>query len=139
MIRLVNEIRSERGLATVEIDNTLMMAARFHAQTCAQLENPNHDIMFHNWGPYATDPNADHGASFNAATAFGAQLSWTGGNGAAGQTTPEELVQGWMDSPPHRAYMLSPEHRYIGAGSHVGGPPYGIYHYMFLSDRPSLR
>ena len=46
----------------------------------------------------------------------------------------EFLVNGWMASPGHRAYILSPEHRFIGMGQfNVNGPAY-----LFLSDQSSV-
>jgi len=134
VVRLINIIRAEHGLSQVQIDDTLMMAARYYAQIMANLNTP----LGHNRGPYATDPNATHGASRNVAEAFGGRLRWNAGNGAAGQWTAQELVNGWMNSPGHRAYILSPEHRFIGTGSYLGGP-HAVFHYMFLSDQASVR
>ena len=132
VVRLVNEIRVEHGLSRVEIDDSLMMAARFYTQIMANL-NTN---LGHNEGPYRV-PGATHGASRNVAEAFGGQLRWNGGNASAGRRTPEDLVlNGWMNSPGHRNFILSPEHRFIGAGTHAGGR-WGVFHYLFLSDTAS--
>ena len=131
VVRLVNLIRAEHRLSQVSIDNTLMMAARFYAQNLRQIGTLGHNI-----GPYATDPNATHGASANTAAAFGARLRWNGGNGSmhSGAHTPQSLVTSWMNSDGHRRYILSPEHRFIGVGS-VGANPQ--FNYMFLSDQSS--
>lgn len=43
--------------------------------------------------------------------------SW-GENIAAGQTTPESVVNGWINSPGHRANMLSDNFKEIGVGYH---------------------
>jgi hypothetical protein len=110
----------------VQIDNTMMQAARYYSQIMFEL-----NVLSHNIGPYATNPTAEHGASGNVARAFGANVSWGGGNGAFGQRTPENLVEGWMNSPGHRRYIVSPEHRFIGVGRT------GLYTYMFLSDTAS--
>ena len=123
IVRLINEIRTAHNLATLEIDVNLMMAARFYTETMYAFGRR----IGHNIGPYATNPNAGHGASANIAAAFGATLSWGGGNGGGG-ITPQMQVDDWMNSPPHRRYVLSPEHRFIGVGSH------GHANYMFLSD-----
>jgi len=145
VIRLINEIRAAHGLQLVSLDHSLMMAARFYAQIMSNLNTP----LGHNQGPYAI-PGATHGASANVASAFGGQLRWNAGNAAAGQGTPHELVHGhanwqqlgwsgpggWINSPSHSAYILSPEHRFIGTGTHAGGG-WGVFHYMFLSDRSS--
>ena len=131
VVRLINEVRLEHDLAYLQIDNTLMMAARFYTQIMANL-NTN---LGHNEGPYRI-PGATHGGSRAVAEAFGAQLRWNGGNGAAGVRTPENLVTSWMNSPGHRNYILSPEHRFIGAGAHAGGR-WGAFQYLFLSDTAS--
>lgn len=39
-----------------------------------------------------------------------------GENIAAGQPTPASVMQGWMNSPPHRVNILTPDYREIGLG-----------------------
>ena len=130
-VRVMNTVRAELGLSQLTIDNTLMMAARFYAQNMRQIGRLGHNV-----GPYATNPAAEHGASANVAAAFDARLRWGGGNGALGGFfTPQSLVTAWMNSPGHRAYIVSPEHRFIGVGS-VGTFPQ--YNYMFLSNQSSI-
>lgn len=43
-----------------------------------------------------------------------------GENIAAGQETPEQVVQGWLDSPGHCANIMSPDFTEMGAGYAVG-------------------
>jgi uncharacterized protein YkwD len=50
----------------------------------------------------------------------------TAENLAAGQRTPEEVVQAWMDSPAHRKNLLDCRSRAIGVALARGGS-YGIY------------
>lgn len=139
VIRLINEVRASHGLHQVRPDYSLMLAARFYAQLQGNLNTE----IGHNQGPYRVS-GATHGASANIARAFGGRLRWNAGNSAGGQRTPQELVYGrgdgsggWMNSPGHAAYILSPEHRFIGAGTHVGGGRFSLYHYMFMSDNAS--
>ena len=127
--RLVNEIRARYGLSQLQVDTNLAMAARFYTQLMVDLNTP----LGHNEGPYATNPAASHGASANVAAAFGGNLRWNGGNGSAGRWTPEALLDAWMNSPGHSAYILSPEHRFIGPGTNPGGR-FGVFHYLFLSS-----
>jgi len=123
VIRLTNVERARYGLAPVQAQETLMMAARFYAQTMVNL---NADLA-HNVGPY--------GGSFGTATAFRNALNCpvfaSRANGAGGSRTPEGLVNGWMNSPLHRDNILAPNARYIGVGAHAGGR-WGVYHYMLL-------
>ena len=46
----------------------------------------------------------------------GYQFSSAAENIAAGYTTPEEVVGGWMNSPGHRANILNPNLTEIGVG-----------------------
>lgn len=51
-----------------------------------------------------------------------------GENIAAGQTSPEAVVQGWMESPGHCRNIMNPAYRTIGIGyARVDGSPYGHY------------
>ena len=133
VVRLINEVRIEHGLAYLQMDYGLMMAARYYTQLQANLNTDSG----HNQGPYRVE-NAAHGASANVALAFGNRLGrWNGGNSAAGGSAlAQDLVNRWMNSPGHRNYILSPEHRFIGAGSHIGGR-WGVFHYLFMSNLAS--
>ena len=133
VIRLINIERTKLGLSRVARDDKLMMAARFFAQQAYDLRGLGYTGT-HNFGPYATNPSATHGASANVAAAFGGRLRWNGGNWySSGSLSASYLVNGWMNSPGHHAYIISPEHRYIGVGHFPGG-----ISYMYLSDRSSL-
>jgi len=131
VVRLINIERANHGLAQVQADERLMMAARFFAQQANDLRGLHTGT--HNFGPYATNPSAQHGASANVAAAFGGNLSWSGGNWfSGGGMSAEALVSGWMNSTGHRNYILAPEHRFIGMGQFPGG-----ISYLFLSDHAS--
>jgi len=131
--RLVNIERANYGLAPVQIDERLMMAARFYAQQFNDLRNYHPARISHNFGPYATNPEATHGASANVSRAFGGNLRWNGGNGhSGGSSSAQAVVSAWMNSSGHRRYILSPEHRFVGAGQFPGG-----ISYLFLSEYPS--
>jgi len=142
MVRIVNETRASHGLSRLEICETLMMAARFYAQTRATfaVESDPGPGLVHNVGPYADSPGQGWypwGASYNIVRAFGGQLRWGGGNANWNIWTAEEVVYRWMNSPGHRRYILAPEHRYIGAGwtlSH-GSEVGNVFQYLFMSDR----
>jgi uncharacterized protein YkwD len=57
---------------------------------------------------------------------FGIQFSYAGENIAAGQRTPQEVVNSWMNSPGHRANILNRNYTKIGVGYASGGE-YGTY------------
>jgi len=140
VIRLINIERANYGLSQVQMDNSLMLAARFFAQQAHDLRGIwTYPVgvypagRSHNFGPYASNPSARHGASANVAEAFGANLRWNGGNWfSSGTMSASSLVSGWMNSPGHRNYILSPEHRFIGVGQFPGGVSY-----LFLTDQAS--
>jgi len=135
IVRLINEIRSEHRLSNLQIDDTLMMAGRFYAQTMATFAVS--DNWSHNVGPYAVRGER-HGASANVVRAFGGQLRWNGGNASRGSglRSAESVVEGWMNSDGHRRYILSPEHRFIGVGSSLNHSSElgGHFIYLFLSN-----
>lgn len=58
-----------------------------------------------------------------------------GENLAVGQPTPEEAVAFWMGSPPHRANILDPQMREIGAGYVWQPGGYGHYWTITLGVR----
>jgi uncharacterized protein YkwD len=49
----------------------------------------------------------------------GENLHWT----TAGQSTPADVVQAWMNSPEHRKYLLKPRFRDLGVAT-IRGIPY---------------
>lgn len=133
VIRLINIERASRNLVQVQLDEPLMMAARFFAQQHNDLRGLYTEG--HNFGPYATTATAAHGASANVAAAFGATLRWNGGNWhSSGTTAAQALVNSWMNSAGHRNYILSPEHRFIGIGQFPGGVSY-----LFMNDVASAQ
>ena len=124
IVRLVNAVRVEHNLSRVTVDTTLMHASRFYSQQLSNLNLP----LGHDQGPY--------GGSRAVADAFGANMRWSGGNAHRGESVAANVVARWMASEGHRAYLLSPEHRYIGVGS-VLSQQGAVISYMLLSNRAS--
>ena len=126
VIARVNAIREAEGLTPLEQHNTLMLAARFYAQTMARFNT----ALSHSVGPY--------GGSRQTADAFRVHLECTVRairfNASAGigtYATPESIVNRWMESPGHRDNILATDVTHIGFGSHLGGE-WGAFHYMML-------
>jgi len=63
---------------------------------------------------------------WDRAAAAGARHRSIGENIACGQRSPAEVVDGWMNSPGHRANILKPDFTHIGIGF-AGGGPAGTY------------
>lgn len=101
VVRLVNEERAKAGLSALAPDEAIQSAAQVRAQESA--------VSFSH-----TRPN---GTSFSTAlTDAGVKYRGSGENIAWGQKTPEEVVEGWMNSPGHRANILNPSFTKIGIG-----------------------
>ncbi len=63
---------------------------------------------------------------FDRMKAAGISYSSAGENIAAGQYSPQNVMDSWMNSPGHRKNILNPDFEYIGVGLARGGS-YGIY------------
>lgn len=56
-----------------------------------------------------------------------------GENVAAGHTTPEDVVNAWMNSPPHRAAILSDDYTFVGVGYYYSeNDSQNLYHFWTL-------
>lgn len=101
VVKLVNEERAKAGLSPLTVKSNVAGAAETRAR---ELE-----ASFSH-----TRPN---GSDFSTAlTAAGVQYSGVGENIAYGQTTPEQVMQGWMNSAGHRANILNASYTAIGVG-----------------------
>ena len=63
---------------------------------------------------------------FDRMKAAGISYSSAGENIAAGQSSPQNVMDSWMNSPGHRKNILNRDFEYIGVGLARGGS-YGIY------------
>ncbi|MCL2603889.1 MAG: stalk domain-containing protein [Defluviitaleaceae bacterium] len=105
VVRLTNIERAAHGMPPLQVDPTLMMAARFKS------ESMHYNRYFAHSGVY--------GSPSNLARAFGF-LHGAGENIAGGYSSPEVVVRAWMNSPGHRANMLSGQYVVMGAGYYNG-------------------
>lgn len=105
---LANFERVSRGIAPMYVDARLGAAAQGHAD-----DQVRRNFFSH------TNPD---GCTFLCrADAAGYSLA-LGENISAGRFTAGVAVRGWMDSPGHKANLLTQGFRTMGAGSAVGGP-----------------
>ena len=101
---LVNAARAEYGLSALTVDAKVQQAAQVRARESAQ--------SFSHTRP--------DGSSFSTAlTEAGVSYIRSGENIAYGQTTPQQVVQAWMDSAGHRANILDAGFTHIGVGHAV--------------------
>jgi uncharacterized protein YkwD len=105
VLELTNDYRAENGRAPLANDAKLNAAAEDWSREMAE-----GDFFRHSTPDQVRD--------------FGYEPVAWGENIAAGYRTPEAVVQGWIDSPGHRANLLSTSFEEIGIG------------YVYLSDDP---
>ena len=106
VLRLVNIERASYGLSALSINATLAMAARFKSQEMYDLDYVGHaSPVYGDWSVISEDV-------FGMGSFGGAM----GENNAWGQRTPAEVVEGWMNSPGHRANILNSSYSEIGIG-----------------------
>lgn len=103
VIRLTNEARAENGLEALTADDRLNRAAEGHSDDMAKLDFFSHTGQD---GSSAGDRMEDEGYDWR---------TW-GENIAAGQDTPQQVVDGWLNSPGHRANILNANFEDIGVG-----------------------
>ena len=100
----------------LEMDSVIRIAARGHSVDMGEQAYFEHDSL--------------DGRTFSdrmSMVGFMGAFPW-GENIAAGQTTPEDVVDGWMHSPGHCRNIMNPDYRTIGIGyAYVDGSPYGHY------------
>lgn len=101
VLRLVNIERAKNGLSPLTMDDGAVKVAHLRAKEIVQ--NFSH-----------TRP--DGSSCFTAANAFGVSYRTAGENIAYGYATPEQVVNGWMNSDGHRKNILSASFTKIGIG-----------------------
>lgn len=101
VIRLVNEERAKQGLSALKTTDAITRAAQVRADELLQL--------FDHTRP-------DGRSCFTALGEAGVSFRAAGENIAMGYPTPAAVVEGWMNSPGHRANILSGSFTTIGVG-----------------------
>jgi uncharacterized protein YkwD len=107
VVVLTNAERAAARLAPLAGDRRLTAAAQAHSADMVARDFYSHTT------PEGREP-------WDRAAAAGAAHRGIGENIACGQRTPAEVVQGWMNSPGHRANILKPEFTHIGIGYATG-------------------
>jgi hypothetical protein len=111
---LMNSERAKVGVAPLTIEPHLEAEVWVYARTLSQLDYGNNSTH-----------HEDGGATDNDGVALHIQRSGYPGhqwaeNIADGQTSAQQVMYGpgwsWMNSPPHRANILSPNYQDLGVG-----------------------
>lgn len=101
VVALVNAERAKAGLNALTLDTEIASAALVRAKET--------EISFSHIRPdgrHFSTALSDSGISFRGA---GENIAW-------GQRSPEEVMNGWMNSEGHRANILNPNFTKIGVG-----------------------
>ncbi|MHA7138961.1 SafA/ExsA family spore coat assembly protein [Rossellomorea arthrocnemi] len=113
VVKLVNQERSKVGLPPLKENWELSRVARYKSE----------DMIAKS---YFSHTSPTYGSPFQMMKDFGISYQAAGENIAAGQRTPAEVVEAWMNSEGHRKNILSPTYTEIGVG-YVKGGSYGHY------------
>lgn len=117
VVRLVNAERAKAGLAPLTVDAAAASAAQTRAveiQTSFSHTRPD-------------------GRSFTTAlTEAGARFMGAGENIAYGQSTPEQVMNGWMNSSGHRANILNSSYTSIGVGYYRSASGVNYWTQLFM-------
>lgn len=103
VIRLVNEIRVKNGLKALTADWELSRVARYKSQDMKD-------------NRYFSHTSPVYGSPFDMIKSFGISYRSAGENIAKGQSTPQAVVNAWMNSSGHRANILNSSYTRIGVG-----------------------
>jgi len=115
VIDLINVERAKAGLSALSAQGQLGSAARLHST----------DMACNN---YFSHTGLDGSTIGDRAERQGYNWSSVGENIAAGYSSPESVVQGWMNSPGHKANILGADYTEIGIGYAFGAASdYGAY------------
>lgn len=102
-VKLINKQRKKRGLKPVRCTAKLLKAALIHSKDMCEREFFSH-----------ADPEGNRFVHRFKKVGI---VSHTGGeNIAMGQSTPQQVVKGWMKSKGHRENILDAEYRRMGIG-----------------------
>lgn len=116
VLDLTNQYRAANGIAPLQLNLELNAAALSHSQDMALQDYISH--------------NGLNGSTMSSRMNQVGYISYYyGENVAAGDTTPEEVVQGWISSPEHRANLLNSAFTEVGIGYYYLASDTGINNY----------
>ncbi|MGI6778595.1 MAG: CAP domain-containing protein [Acetivibrionales bacterium] len=102
LLDLINEARTEAGVAPLEFDSELMEAARLKAKEMVEKN-------------YFSHQSPTFGSPFDMMKQIGINFK-TAGENIAGNKTVEGAFKAWMKSEDHKANILNSKFNYSGIG-----------------------
>lgn len=118
-IDIANAARAEAGLSALSYDGVLSSLASVRAAEAAR--------SFSHTRP-------DGRSCFTILDENAVAYMTCGENIAAGQTTEEEVMNAWLNSPGHRANILNGAFHKVGLGFYDAGDAYGRYWVTIFTD-----
>ena len=116
VVRLTNIERVNNGLPELKTDSKLNEVAWHKSRDMVNVGYFDHQ-------------SPTYGSPFDMMSQFGVSYTAAAENIAYGYATPEAVVEGWMNSPGHRANILNETYTHIGVG-HVSEGHYATQ--MFI-------
>jgi uncharacterized protein YkwD len=123
IVDLTNQERTRLGLGTLRAEARLTRAAQLQAEQMARVERLDHVL-----------PEAQYPRPEDRLTAASYGWQTYGENLASGYPDARSVVDGWMNSPGHRANIVGTGFTEIGAGHAVDGA--GRPYYTQVFGRP---
>lgn len=118
VIKLVNKERAKEGLPELRYDAKIEKAALVRAkETVASFSHTRPD------GSSFSTALKEQGVSYRGA---GENIAW-------GQKTPEEVMEGWMNSPGHRANIMNKNFTKIGVGYYQNAQGRNYWTQLFVN------
>lgn len=115
VIELINEERAKMGLSAVNYQPQLTLTAQLHSA----------DMACNN---YFSHTGRDGSSFSERAARQGYAIGYGAENIAAGYSSPQDVVRGWMNSPGHKANILGENYVDVGVGYAYGSSSaYGAY------------
>ena len=119
VVRLVNVERQKNGLSPLKENWQLSRVARYKSN---DMKNKG----------YFSHTSPTYGSPFDMMKNFGISYSYAGENIAKGQRSPQQVMNGWMNSSGHRANILSANFTEIGVGYTVDQKGTTYWTQMFI-------
>ncbi|TMU83752.1 SafA/ExsA family spore coat assembly protein [Bacillus sp. BHET2] len=121
IMELTNKERQKNGLPPLKLDSELSRVAFSKSRNMRDVG-------------YFSHKSPTYGTPTDMMKAFHIQFNEAAENIAAGQTSPEQVVREWMESPGHRKHILTGSYTHIGVGYAEGGA-YETYWTLLLVER----
>lgn len=122
VIEKTNDIRMQNGLPPLAHATGLDESARFHV---ADMSVNNY--FSHNTIHVINGESTQVCDTWNRIQDYYTNWEALGENIAAGQRTPDQAMNGWMNSPEHKDNILNKEYWEIGVGFYEGKGDYHFY------------